>query len=245
MSDEDSWIDCPEHGSATTSLVCHHLFTGKELGFNVGPDPDNPDALWPDAWCDACEAVLSREGEWNDAAVAHADFHLLCSGCYQRVRALNWARESDVALAQLLDSSIPYLQARQNELELHYRINSYPRYDWYQENAELVFSDKGKPVVVADVQFVGSISTRSGTWMWSWANASLLESAKSRIRQVRAYGEGHSILQLACACWEGDEADGWEMTAISAFLLKAKGAYRSPDENGSTFMVMTDIRWAQ
>jgi hypothetical protein len=81
--------------------------------------------------------------------------------------------------------------------------------------------------------------------MWSWANSSLLESAKSRIREVRAYGDAHSFLKLACAYWDGGEVDGWEMTAIAAFLLKAKGAYRSPDERGSTFLVMTDIRWAQ
>jgi hypothetical protein len=245
MTDEDRWIDCPEHGSAAAALVCRHLRTGQGLGFNAGLDPENPDALWPDAWCDACEGVLSGEGQWNDTAVAHADFGLLCAHCYQKVRALNWPREGHVALARLLESSIPYLQARQKELEVQYRISRYPRYDWYQETAELVFSDKGKPVVVADIQFVGSVSTRSGSWMWSWANGSLLESAKSKIRRVRTYGDTHSILKLACGYWDADEADGWEMTAISAFLLKAKGAYRSPDESGFTFLLMTGIRWAQ
>lgn len=245
MNDEEGWIDCPEHGSAASTILCRHLFTGQGLGFNVGPNPEEPDSLWPDAWCDACEEVLSKEGEWNDGAVAFADFGLICSGCYQRVRLLNWPR-NEAAFAELVETSTAYLQARQNELESRFRVNDCPRYDWYQETAELVFSDRGKPVVVADIQFVGSLSTRSGSWMWSWANESLLESAKSRIREVRAYGDTHSFLKLACAYWEsGDETDGWEMTAVSAFLLGAKGAYRSPDERGSTFMVMTDIRWAQ
>ncbi len=244
MSDEERSIDCPEHGSAATSLVCRHLFSGQGLGFHVGYKAEAPDALWPDAWCNACEAVLSEQGGWNDAAVAHADFRLLCSGCYERVRLSNWPR-NDAVFAELVETSIPYLQGRQNELESQYRIGSYPRYDWYQEAAELVFSEEGKPVVVADIQFVGSIATRSGSWMWSWANASLLESAKSRIRQVRTYGDTHSLLKLASAYWSADEADGWEMTAISAFLLKAKGAYRSPDERGFTFMILTDVRWAQ
>jgi len=245
MSVEDRFIDCPEHGSAAAALACRHLFSGQGLGFHVGPDPELPDALWPDAWCDACEAVLSKEGTWNDTALAQADFALLCSGCYERVRLLNWPRESHVAFAQLLDASIPYLQARQNEIEAQYRLGSYPRYDWYQETAELVFSEEGRPRVVADIQFVGSISTRSGSWLWSWANTSLVESAKSEIRRVRAYGEAHSLLKLACAYWGADEEDGWQMTAVAAFLLKAKGAYRSPDERGFTFLVMTDLRWAQ
>jgi hypothetical protein len=35
------------------------------------------------------------------------------------------------------------------------------------------------------------------------------------------------------------------MTAISALLLGAKGVYRTPHDNGITFMVLTDVRWAQ
>ena len=245
MSDEYRNIDCPEHGSSAATYVCQHLITGQGLGFHVGPDPDAPDALWPDAWCDACEAVLTREGEWNDTAVAYADIRLICSGCYQKARLLNWPRECHVATARLIETSIAYLQAKQEQLETQYHLGSYPRYDWYQDTAELVFSDQGRPRVVADIQFVGSVSTRSGTWMWSWANTSLLESAKSQIRRVREYGDTHSLLKLACAYWSADEEDGWQMTAISAFLLKAKGAYRSPDERGFTFLIMTDVRWAQ
>jgi hypothetical protein len=63
--------------------------------------------------------------------------------------------------------------------------------------------------------------------------------------KVREYEEAHSLLKLASAYWSADEEDGWQMTAVSAYLLKAKGAYRSPDERGFTFMVMTDVRWAQ
>jgi hypothetical protein len=245
MTEQDGWIDCPEHGSSPAAFVCQHLLSGQGLGFHIGPDPDAPDALWPDAWCDACEEVLTNEGEWNEAAVAFADIRLLCANCYQKVRLLNWPREHIAATAKLLDSSIPYLQARQRELETHFRLGTYPRYDWDQESAELVFSDRGTPKVIANIQFVGSVSTRSRSWLWSWANPSLLEPAKSKIRMVREYGDRHSLLKLACAYWSADEEDGWEMTAVSAYLLKAKGVYRSPDERGFTFLIMTDVRWAE
>jgi len=108
-----------------------------------------------------------------------------------------------------------------------------------------VFSHKGTPVVIADVQFVGGFSTHSNTWMWSWANVSFLEPVKSKIREVRAYGDQHRLIKLASAYWGATEQDGWDMTAISAFLLGAKGGYRSPHEHGFTFMIMTDVRWAQ
>ena len=34
------------------------------------------------------------------------------------------------------------------------------------------------------------------------------------------------------------------MTSIAAYLLDAKGAYRTPDDNGFTFMIFTDVQWA-
>jgi hypothetical protein len=34
------------------------------------------------------------------------------------------------------------------------------------------------------------------------------------------------------------------MTGVALRVLDAKGAYRSPDEDGLTFMVITSIRWA-
>ena len=43
----------------------------------------------PHAWCDACDAVLMREGEWNEVSEAHAQVTMVCSGCYDRARARN------------------------------------------------------------------------------------------------------------------------------------------------------------
>ena len=62
---------------------------------------------------------------------------------------------------------------------------------------------------------------------------------------VRAYGEEHTFHKLVAAHWSATEEDGWEMTAIAAARIKAQGAYRSPKDRGFTFMVMTDVRWAQ
>ena len=52
-------------------------------------------------------------------------------------------------------------------------------------------------------------------------------------------------MKLACAYWSAEEEDGWEMAAVSAYLLKARGAYRSPEGHRLGFMIMTGVRWAQ
>jgi hypothetical protein len=112
------------------------------------------------------------------------------------------------------------------------------------ETRQLVFSENAVPKVIADIQFVGSISTRSDTWLWAWANDSVDPQLSSSMGAVRDYGEKHGFNHLTSKKWHAHEVDGWEMTSIAALLLKARGAYRTPGDTGFTFMVMTDIRWA-
>ncbi|HEX5872286.1 MAG TPA: hypothetical protein VFY65_17780, partial [Longimicrobium sp.] len=118
----------------------------------------------------------------------------------------------------------------------------YEHYDWDQESGQIVFSDSGVAKVVADVQFVGSTSTRSGTWLWAWDNPSIDAGLSRAVRKVRSFGQRHRIERLTEPKWEADEVDGWEMTSIAARLTRAEGAYRSPGENGATFLLLTNVR---
>jgi hypothetical protein len=245
MSDHPSSTECGDHGTQPGAFVCQHLPGGQGLGFHQGFDPEDPGAHFPDGWCDACEAVRATEGDWTERAEAFAGIRVICSACYLKVRLLNWPRSTHTNLAKLVQRSTEYLRDKQEILTSEYHINDHERFDWYQESGQLVFSNRGVPGVVADIQFVGSVSTRSNTWLWSWANESFLEGVRSQARQVRAYGDQNNLLKLACAYWSAEEADGWQMVAVAAYLLKAKGAYRSPDGHGFTFMVITDVKWVQ
>ena len=245
MSRPEQRVTCAHHGIRDATYVCQHLAADARSGFNYADDdPEFPDELWPPAWCDACERVFESEGEWNDRVDAFLRLRLLCDGCYQTVRERNW-QQDDNAFGGLLNDATAYLQARQDHLKSHYSLARYSRYAWNQGTRQLVFSDDGQPRVVADVQLVGNISTQGGTWLWSWANPSVLEPIKNQVRQVRAYGDERGYLKLACACWKAEEVDGWEMTSITAYLLGAEGAYRTPDDRGFSFFVLTGIGWAQ
>lgn len=137
-----------------------------------------------------------------------------------------------------------YLRARQADLDKEFQLWHWSRYDWYQETRQLSFSEGGVVKVTADIQFVGSISPESDTWLWSWANDSVDPQLSASMGTVRDYGKKHEFGHLTAKKWHAHEVDGWEMTAVAAFLLKARGAYRSPKEGGFTFMVITDVRWA-
>jgi hypothetical protein len=106
-------------------------------------------------------------------------------------------------------------------------------------------SNDGVPAVIARVEFAGSISSKSRTWLWSWANPSVLESVKTRIAAVYEFGEQKDFPHLTVPKWPDQEADGWDMAAVSAHILGACGVYRTPDDTGFTFLLLTEVASAQ
>jgi hypothetical protein len=62
---------------------------------------------------------------------------------------------------------------------------------------------------------------------------------------VRDFGTAESIQQLTEAYLPDDEHLGWEMTAVAARILQAKGAYRCPGDGGFVYLIYTDIAIAE
>ena len=137
------------------------------------------------------------------------------------------------------------LSAKQDALMAEYKIGKHERFDWDQENGTLIFSNDGVKAVIAKVQFVGSISNKSDTWLWSWANSTVLDNVKDQMHRVKKYGQSKGYDALINEKWSADEIDGWEMTSITSHILNAKGAYRTADKTGFTYMVITDINWVK
>jgi hypothetical protein len=141
-----------------------------------------------------------------------------------------------------LEMATEYLQRRQERLVADFQLGSWKRYEYDQDTGTLTFSSDGRVGVVADIHIVGSTSKSGGTWLWAWDNSTILDHVKHCLADVRAYGEAHGYSKLTTAKWPGDEHDGWEMTAASAFILRAEGAYRAPHESGALFMVLQKVR---
>lgn len=85
----DGMVECFEHGTEGAAFVCRHLNLEIPVGFVESHDPDDPDVNRYQAWCHACDEVLVREGEWNDASEAFAQPRLVCRACYREMRELN------------------------------------------------------------------------------------------------------------------------------------------------------------
>jgi hypothetical protein len=144
----------------------------------------------------------------------------------------------------LVTSAYAYLTARQDHLKEAFGLSNYERWDWDDDRGAVVFSDAGVPRVVAPSQLVGSVSRKTGTWLWAWANEHIEPRLRRDMEEVRRYGEHHGIWQLTTPKWEADETDGWEMTSIAAYILQAKGAYRMPNDQVFSFAIFDAVEWA-
>lgn len=142
-----------------------------------------------------------------------------------------------------IEQSTTYLRARNEEASRFFGIGDYARYEYDLRRGEIWWSDQSGPRVRGRVTIVGSYSTKSETWLWSWGNPHFNDIPKGAVDEVRAFGEREAIGKLTEAKWPAEEIDGWEMTAVSSRLLEAQGAYRSPDSSGALFLLFDHLEF--
>ena len=90
----------------------------------------------------------------------------------------------------------------------------------------------------ASIQFIGSFSPASRTWLWAWANFSVDAKNRELVTKVRDLGEERDFPRLTTAKWNANEHDGWHMAAIAAVVMGAQGIYRAPSDTGPTFLAI-------
>ncbi|MDP1977416.1 DUF6882 domain-containing protein [Undibacterium sp.] len=242
MDEEFDELTCAQHGKVHTTYVCEHLISDPVQKWHSDyPDAENH---WPDAWCEVCNAHYQAEGEWNEHNEDLVPIKLLCHVCYEEMRSASLARITGAdydAWDNFVDACFKELQDKSGLLNQEFSLGSHQRYDWDQETGELVFSNDGVPAVIAKIDFIGSYSSKTNTWLWSWANFHLLEGMRIRVAAVRDYGESHDYPWLTTSKWEAEEGDAWDMAAVAAHVLQAKGVYRSPREGGAGFLLIREI----
>lgn len=121
-------------------------------------------------------------------------------------------------------------------------LDGFKRFDWDPWRGELVFSEGGIPKVVGRVQVAGVLSPKMKTWTWAWAIPGLLAPVRQSVLKVREWGEERHLLTLVQPRWAAAEQDAWHMTAITAKLTEARGGFKCPGPELTTFLVFTDLR---
>jgi hypothetical protein len=247
VDDEDEGarlVQCGSHGQAYATYICKHLVSRPaQRWFADLPEADWP---WPDAWCAKCQSVFDRQGGWRDDG-EEPPIALVCNHCYQDKRAASAESFSGKTRSEwksLVREAVNELEDKQAALSEEFQLSRHKRYDWNQDTGKLVFSNDGVPAVIASFEFVGTVSEKSGTWLWSWANFSFCESMRTAALRLRDLGEERDYRKLTTPKWNATQHDAWEMAALAAKLLDLPGVYRSPDNNGASFLMIKDIRKA-
>jgi hypothetical protein len=142
----------------------------------------------------------------------------------------------------LISDSTEYLRSRVDRAREAFGIGEFERYDYDLPTRRFWWSNAGVPQVEARVIIVGSISSTSNTWLWSWANPHFDDVRNPDIERVREYGIEHGIPPLIESKWTADEVDGWEMTSVSARLLESEAVYRSPSRSGGLFLLLDGLK---
>ena len=149
---------------------------------------------------------------------------------------------SDKEVEDFLRQANWFMRGLMDQNQKEFKLDSFTRFDWNQWRGELVFSSGTVPKVVARIQVAGTLATKANTWFWAWANAGTFDAVRKSATRTREFGIERGILRLIQPRWSAKEKDAWEMTAATAKLTDAKGAFRVPGSDTSTYLVMTDIR---
>jgi hypothetical protein len=90
---KDKFVECSTHEFRRRAFVCQHLNhttkVGFEEAFETVEDMELSDEDDFQAWCNDCEAVRQKKGEWNDQSMAFAKIKVICERCYFEMKELN------------------------------------------------------------------------------------------------------------------------------------------------------------
>ena len=88
----DKYVECETHNTGRTAFVCQHLnkdsYTGFHEAFESDPLVEDEEDDYQ-AWCDKCEKVRLKQGEWNDVSMAFAKIKIVCDQCYFEIKKRN------------------------------------------------------------------------------------------------------------------------------------------------------------
>ena len=150
--------------------------------------------------------------------------------------------ESHLKYNELLNDCIKEIADKNKQLQEQYGVGEYDRWDINQEVGDLVFLDDGIEKFICKVDILGSYSDVSGTWMWGWANKSLLEPLTIETLKVKQYGEKHQLEDLYSSKVEATETEAWAFGALANRILGGKGLYKGPTGNGFIIMMIKELK---
>ncbi|MGW3661325.1 DUF6882 domain-containing protein [Streptomyces sp. NPDC005151] len=93
----------------------------------------------------------------------------------------------------------------------------------------------------APAQLLGSYSSSSESWLWAWANESILPEMSRDARAVRDWAEANGHPALAEPKVKADEQKAAALAALAVRITKAAGFYRGPGSTSSAIITFGPV----
>jgi hypothetical protein len=143
---------------------------------------------------------------------------------------------------EYLAASVAELQEKQDLLAETYGLGRHARFWFDQPSGTLEFRDaKEQPHLTAEIVPIGSYSAKSGTWMWAWANKSILPALRQRAERFRELASVTGMDFFAREVMNAEPEMAWEIAAMAVRHIGAMGAYRAPGEASDLYLAIIKV----
>lgn len=146
---------------------------------------------------------------------------------------------SEAELSAFIDESWNEMEVVQDLLERNHGLLS-RAWNLDQTKGIILLTAKDKSTLVFDVSAVGSIS--NGSWMWAWANQSILTSLSQESLELKGLAKVTGLRFFNDPVWDDvNDEDGWRASAIALKVLGGLGIYRCPiSPEDSLFLLLRE-----
>jgi hypothetical protein len=141
-------------------------------------------------------------------------------------------------LEAAIATAVERVDRKNAALARDFGFGSEERWDVSQETGELRLQFADGHAVRAQVQIVGSFDGE--TWMWAWANESVLDERKRAAQTLRTIGRRKGWDLLTTATWPADPADGLVLGALACDRTRAAGTFMVRTAGGSLIVLCVE-----
>ena len=150
---------------------------------------------------------------------------------------------TDDEFQKFLERSMSEIHRKQDLLSSGYGLGTFAAFWFDQAKGTLEFRDHlGRTQLLASVVPIGSHSVRSNTWMWAWANPSILPPLRKQAEALRelATETGVAAFEQPTIAVTANEMP-WELAAFAVHRLGALGAYKAPGRDSDLYLAILAV----
>jgi hypothetical protein len=134
------------------------------------------------------------------------------------------------------------LDHKQDMLVVNHGIGTFADFIFDQTTGKLAFKDaRGRVCVEAEVTPLGTFSSPTKTWRWSWANESFVPTLRQKAEILKKLRRVTDKDYFEKPSLRASEKKAWELAAVCVRYLRSVGCYRVPTERLYVFLALDKI----